>query len=149
MPGLRQFFPLAENWAPDPEVASVTLLLEILLLALVSVFVLAGGAAPLWDKGVTRFALAGQGLLSGVAGIQLAFYVAGDDHYRADGTSRWDAYYDVHGVTVAAVALALVVSLLAVLLVARPRKRFLPALGLAGLIGAGLLFYALLANSLN
>ncbi len=123
-------------------------LLEILLLALVSLFVLAGGAAALWEAGITRFALAAQGLLSAVAGIYLAFYVAGEDDYRADGTSRWDAY-DARGITVAAVALALVVSFLAFLLAARPRKRFLPALGLAGLIAAGLLVYALLANSLN
>jgi uncharacterized membrane-anchored protein len=126
----------------------VIFLLDILLLALVSMFVFAGRVAALWEAGITRFALAGQGLLSGGAGIYLAFYVAGEDEYRADGTSRWDAY-DAHGVTVAAVAVAIVVSVLAVLLAARPRKRFLPALGLAGLVGAGLLFVALFANSLN
>ena len=120
----------------------------ILLFPLVSLLVLAGGAAPLWEAGITRFALAGQGLLSAVAGIYLTFFVAGEDSYRDNGTSRWDAY-DARGVTVAAIAVSLTVSLLSVLLAARPRKRFLPALGLAGLVGEGLVFYALLANSLN
>jgi hypothetical protein len=33
--------------------------------------------------------------------------------------------------------------------VARPRKRFLPALGLAGVAAAALIFVAFFANSLN
>jgi len=114
----------------------------------VSAFVIAAGVAPVWEAGMARLALAGQALLSAVAGIYLAFYVAGEDDYRDNGISRWEAY-DAHGLSVAAVALALAVSLVAVVLAARPRKRFLPALGLAGLIAAAVVFAALFANSLN
>ena len=53
------------------------------------------------------------------------------------------------GLTLTAIAVGLAVTVLALALVAWPRKRFLPALGLAGIVAAALIFIAFLANTLN
>jgi len=119
-----------------------------LALAVISVWVLLGYAFPFGEGGVARIALAGQALAASVSSVSLALYVAGPDSYRADGTSRWVAY-DAQGLTVTAVVLGLVVAVVALALVAWPRRRFLPLLGLAGIAAAVLIFCALFANSLN
>ena len=90
----------------------------------------------------------GLGALAGVASWSLALFVAGPDDYRANGTTRWEAY-DAQGLTVTAVAIGLVVAVVALALVVWPRRRFYPLLGLAGIGAAVLIFCAYFANSLN
>jgi hypothetical protein len=78
----------------------------------------------------------------------LVLYVQGEDSYRDNGTSRWDAYA-AHEAVIEAVALgvAAVVLLLAAWIV---RRR---GLGIAAFLGsmvaAGSIVAATLANSLN
>jgi tellurite resistance protein TehA-like permease len=80
------------------------------------------------------------------ASIYLVVYVAGEDDYRGNGISRWDAY-DAHTVTVIAIAGSLAVGICA--LVAERRRALVRLAGLFG-AGAALLFgMAYLANSLN
>ncbi len=98
--------------------------------------------------GLVRVALGIQALLAGITRVGLARYVAGPDDYRADGTSRWDAY-DRKSLTVTAVVVGLVVAVLALVLFVWPQRRFYPLLGLAGIGAAMLIFSAFFANSLN
>ena len=120
----------------------------LLALAVISIWVLLGYALPLFEGGVARIVLASQALVAGVASWSLALFVAGPDDYRANGTTRWEAY-DAQGLTVTAVAIGLVVAVVALALVVWPRRRFYPLLGLAGIGAAVLIFCAYFANSLN
>jgi hypothetical protein len=125
----------------------------MLVLLSLSLAVISGcvvlGAGRLGDVlGFVRGALGAQALLAVGASLYLAFYVAGDDDYRLDGTTRWEAH-DAKGLTLSAIALGLAVTMVAVALVAWPRKRFLPALGLAGIAAAALIFVAFFANTLD
>jgi len=97
---------------------------------------------------LVRVALGAQALLALGGSVYLALYVAGEDDYRSNGTTRWDAY-DAKGLTLSAIAMGLAVTVLALALVAWPRKRFFPALGLAGIVAAALIFVAFFANTLN
>jgi hypothetical protein len=124
------------------------LLFPILGLGLLSIYVFVLSMLPRDGGAHDRIVLAAESLVAAVSSVGLAFYVAGPDDYRADGTSRWVAY-DVHGLTVAAVVAGLVVMVCAALLSARPLKRFLPLLGLGGVLTASLLLVALAGNSLN
>ena len=53
--------------------------------------------------GLRRAASVIDAALLGLITAALVSYVAGEDHYRMDGTTRWDAY-DARPLTVAAVA---------------------------------------------
>jgi drug/metabolite transporter (DMT)-like permease len=119
-----------------------------LSLAVISGSVVLGVARPGDVLGLVRVALWAQALLALGASVYLALYVAGEDDYRSNGTTRWDAY-DAKGLTLTAIAMGLAVTMLALALVAWPRKRFLPALGLAGIVAAALIFVAFFANTLN
>jgi len=96
---------------------------------------------------LVRVALGAQALLALGGSVYLALYVAGEDDYRSNGTTRWA--YDAKGLTLSASAMGLAVTVLALALVAWPRKRFFPALGLAGIVAAALIFVAFFANTLN
>jgi energy-converting hydrogenase Eha subunit A len=88
-----------------------------------------------------------QALLSAVVSTSLVLFVIGEDPYRNNGTSRWEAY-DVHIHTTVAVAagyFSCVVSLVAT----RRDGRLARVAGLAGLVAAVLLGVAFIANSLN
>ena len=124
------------------------LILFVLILAVVSGCVILGFGFSSDDVALMRMTLGVQALLAGLTSVWLALYVAGPDDYRADGTSRWDAY-DAQGLTVVAVVAGLIVGVLALLLFAWPRPRFYPLLGLAGIVAAVLIFCAFFANSLN
>ena len=124
------------------------LALVALILAVVSGGVVLGVGLPQNEVGLARIALGTQALLAAGASVYLALYVAGEDDYRANGTTRWEAY-DAKGLTLTAVALGLAVAVLAVALAAWPRRRFFPALGLAGIVAAVLIFLAFVANTLN
>jgi hypothetical protein len=80
--------------------------------------------------------------------VGLAVYVAGEDDYRRNGTSRWAAY-DAELVTVAAVVAGAVV---AVVLAAAAARNLRGLGGVASLLSIGaatLTFVAYFANSLN
>ena len=124
------------------------LLFPILGLGLLSIYLLALAGLPGAGGAHDRIVLAAETLLAGISSVGLALYVAGPDDYRDDGTSRWVAY-DVHGWTVAAVVAGLAVAMCAAVLAARPLKRFVPLLGLGGVLAAVLLLIALAGNSLN
>lgn len=121
----------------------------LLLLALVgvSIWVLICTVFPSGSR-LVRPGLTGLALFAGATSGWPALYVAGEDDYRNDGTTRWEAY-DAQGLTVAAVLAGFLVCLLALSLIPRPRRRFLPALGLAGLFAAGLIVAAFIANTAN
>ena len=123
------------------------MLFLLLALAIVSCWALAEGVLKP-GRSAIRAALAGEALLCAAASVYLALYVAGEDDYRHNGMSRWEAY-DARGLTAAAIACGVVVSLFAALVASRPARRFLPALGLGGLVAAGLSFVAYFANTLN
>jgi hypothetical protein len=94
-----------------------------------------------------RWMLLFQALLSGLVSTYLVFYVIGEDDYRNDGTSRWEAY-EAHSVTTVALAagyLSCVLSLVA----ARRDGRLARVAGLTGVVAAVLLGLAFIANSLN
>jgi heme/copper-type cytochrome/quinol oxidase subunit 3 len=94
-----------------------------------------------------RWMLLFQALLSGLVSTYLVFYVIGEDDYRDDGTSRWEAY-NAHAVTTIALAagyLSCVLSLVAV----RRDGRLARVAGLTGVVAAVLLGLAFIANSLN
>ena len=124
------------------------LVLLSLSLAVISGCVALGAGRPGDVLGLVRGALGAQALLAVGASLYLALYVAGEDDYRSNGTTRWEAY-DAKGLTLTAIAVGLAVTVLALALVAWPRKRFLPALGLAGIVAAALIFIAFFANTLN
>jgi hypothetical protein len=88
-----------------------------------------------------------QALLSAVVSTSLVLFVIGEDPYRNDGTSRWEAY-DVHIHTTVAVAAGYFTC--AVALVAAGRDgRLARVAGLTGVIAAVLIGVAFIANSLN
>ena len=124
------------------------LVLLSLSLAAISGCVALGAGRPGYLLGLVRGTLGAQALLALGGSVYLALYVAGEDDYRSDGTTRWNAY-DAKGLTLTAIAMGLAVTALALALVAWPRKRFLPALGLAGIVAAALIFVAFFANTLN
>ena len=124
------------------------ILLAVLILAVISGCVILCFTFSSDEVGLVRIALGIQSSLAGITSVALALYVAGPDDYRADGTSRWDAY-GAQGLTVTAVVVGLVVAWIALVLFVWPQRRFYPLLGLAGIAAAVLIFCAFFANSLN
>ena len=124
------------------------IILAALILAVISGCVILCVTFSSDEVGLVRIALGTQASLAGITSVALALYVSGPDDYRADGTSRWDAY-GAQGLTVTAVVVGLVVAVLALALFVWPQRRFYPLLGLAGIAAAVLIFCAFFANSLN
>jgi hypothetical protein len=120
--------------------------LLVLILIVFSFWTLAVRAAPS-ASGLVRPTLLCQALLFVAASGWLARYVAGEDDYRRNGISRWEAY-DAHGVTVAAIGAGLAVAALA-LLAFRRDGPIVRAVGLASVATAVLFLVAFAANSLN
>ncbi len=120
-----------------------------LLLALVAIAGLALATFTLFGARELprRGALALSALLA-VSTVSLGIYVAGEDHYRRGGITRWEAY-DARGLTVAAISVGL--AAVVGLVVAGIQNR--RALGSAAFLACGaagvLQFLALFANSLN
>ena len=83
-----------------------------------------------------------------VASVALTLYVAAEDDYRSDGTSRWEAY-DVKELTVVAVAVGGLA--VAALVWASATQRRGPAIGgfVASSAAAALQFAAMIANTVN
>jgi hypothetical protein len=124
------------------------IILAVLILAAISGCVILCFTFSSEEVGLARIALGMQASLAGITSVALAFFVAGPDDYRADGTSRWDAY-GAQGLTVTAVVVGVAVAVIALVLFVWPRRRFSPLLGLAGIAAAVLIFCAFFANSLN
>jgi hypothetical protein len=124
------------------------ILLAVLILTIISGCVILCSSLSSDEVGLVRITLGIQSSLAGITSVALALYVAGPDDYRADGTSRWDAY-GAQGLTVTAVVVGLAVAGIALVLFVWPRRRFYPLLGLAGIAAAVLIFCAFFANSLN
>jgi hypothetical protein len=119
-------------------------LLSIVLLGL-SLWVLV--RAPRGESSRLRPTLVGQALLFAGVSIYLVLYVVGEDDYRDNGISRWQAY-DAHLITVAAVVAGLATCPLA-LVAARGRRLLSQLVGAIGTLSAVLLGLAFIANSLN
>jgi hypothetical protein len=122
-------------------------LLSLILLGL-SLFVLVRDPAPAQGESSRRRpTLVGQTLLFAGVSVYLVVYVVGEDDYRDNGISRWEAY-DAHLVTVAALVAGFATCVVA-LLAARGRRRLARAAGALGALSAVLLGLAFIANSLN
>jgi hypothetical protein len=121
-------------------------LLSVVLLGL-SLVVLVRGTIPGRDaRSGQRLSLALEALLSAGVTVYLVFYVVGEDDYRDNGISRWEAY-DVHPVTVAAVVAGSAAAVVAV--VAARGHRLSRLAGALGALSALLLGVAFIGNSLN
>ncbi len=92
-------------------------------------------------------ALVQAAVLAGSA-VALAVYAASEDHYRRDGTSRWEAY-DVKELTSGAIALGALAALALFVAAADDRRRLGVAAFLVSSGASALLFVAFLGNSLN
>jgi hypothetical protein len=122
-------------------------LLSVVLLGL-SLFVLARDPAPAQGEGSRRRpTLVGQALLFAGVSVYLVVYVVGEDDYRDNGISRWEAY-DAHLVTVAALVAGFATCVVA-LLAGRGRRRLARPVGALGALSAVLLGLAFIANSVN
>lgn len=121
-------------------------LLSGLILLIVSISTLLARLVPRGAGRPLRPLLLGQAVLFLAVSGYLALFVAAEDGYRNDGTSRWDAY-DAHGLTVMAIAVGVLVGLLAIIALRSSRLALLS--GAAGVVAACLVTAAFLANSLN
>lgn len=122
-------------------------LLSIVLLGL-SLWVLVRAPAPAHGESSRRRpTLFGQALLFAGVSVYLVLYVVGEDDYRDNGISRWEAY-DAHLVTVTAVVAGFATCALA-LAAARGRRRLSKLAGAFGALSAVLLGLAFIANALN
>ena len=122
-------------------------LLNVILLGLSLGVLLSAPASGVPNGRRLRGMLAFQALLSAAVSTSLVLFVTGEDDYRNDGTSVWEAH-NVHthtSIAVAAGCLSCVLSLVAV----RRDGRLARVAGLAGLVAAVLLGVAFIANSLN
>jgi tellurite resistance protein TehA-like permease len=94
-----------------------------------------------------RASLWTQAALAGLTTAALVVYVAGEDDYRGNGISRWDAY-DAEALTVCAALAGAALVALAVFGTTRGGRVAL-IVGPAGVAVAALFFVAFAANSLN
>ena len=128
-------------------VTAIDLLLSIVLLGL-SLWVLVRAAMlPRGERSRLRLSLGLEALLSAGVSLYLLLYVIGEDNYRDDGTSRWEAY-DAHSLTVVAL-IAGCATVAITLVAARGRNNLAPVSGALGVVSALILGLAFLANSLN
>ena len=119
--------------------------LLIALLVIVSAWVLAEARDPVSAR--RRAALWTQAVLAALTTAALVVYVAGEDHYRGNGISRWEAY-DAGGLTVAAALAGAALCAFAVFGTTRGGRVSLLA-GPAGVAASALFLMAFAANFFN
>ena len=96
-----------------------------------------------------RILLGAEAVWLAVATTALIAYIAGEDDYRDNGISRWDAY-DAHAVTIAAVALgAAAIAAVGFALARRHSARAAVVAGLVAVVASVVQVAAFIANTVN
>ena len=105
------------------------------------------GSAP--GRLASRMMLGAEAVWLAVTTAALIAYIAGDDAYRDNGISRWDAY-DAHALTIAAVGLgAAAIVAVGFALVRRHSARAALVAGLVAVVASVLQLAAFIANTVN